>query len=102
MQTKSIENLTIDYEVQEGTLCCTLTGRVDANTSPILEEVLVKNSFEKAFIDASKMPYISSAGLRCLLLAAKKAKEGVTITKTSATVKEIFEVTGFDTILNIE
>ena len=51
-----------------------------------------------------KLAYISSAGLRVLLKAQKTMnKQGsMSIRNAGAEILEIFEVTGFDEILNIE
>ncbi len=51
-----------------------------------------------------KLVYVSSAGLRVLLKAQKTMnKQGtMTVKNVSSEIKEIFEVTGFDELLNIE
>ena len=50
------------------------------------------------------LDYISSAGLRVLLSAHKamSAKGGMKVTNVNEIVQEVFEVTGFADILNIE
>ena len=54
-------------------------------------------------VDAGKLEYISSAGLRVMLMAVKKLGEGsVTVINTSEAVKEIFETTGFDQMITVE
>ena len=55
-------------------------------------------------IDMAKLVYVSSAGLRVLLKAQKiMNKQGtMTVRNASQEIKEIFEVTGFDELLNIE
>ena len=83
-----------------------LEGRLDTSTSPELEEAL-KASFEEAdalTLDLGKLEYISSAGLRVLLLTHKtmSAKGGLKIINVNDTIKEIFEITGFSDILTIE
>ena len=51
-----------------------------------------------------KLDYISSAGLRVLLSAQKVMvkKGGMKVIHANETVMEIFEITGFSDILNIE
>ncbi len=83
-----------------------LEGRLDTSTSPELEEAL-KASFEEAdalTLDLGKLEYISSAGLRVLLLTHKtmSAKGGLKVINVNDTIKEIFEITGFSDILTIE
>ena len=87
-------------------LTFTLDGRLDTTTAPQLEAEL-NASLEgvKALVfDMEKLAYVSSAGLRVLLKAQKTMnKQGsMTIRNAGSEIMEIFEVTGFDEILNIE
>ena len=61
-------------------------------------------SVDSLTLDFSKLEYISSAGLRVLLSAHKvmSAKGGMKVTNVNEIVQEVFEVTGFADILNIE
>ena len=92
---------------QDGSaLVVALEGRLDTTTAPELEQEL-KNSLDGVTdltLDLAKLDYISSAGLRVLLLAHKTMmKQGqMKVTNASEIVKEVFEVTGFCDILNIE
>ena len=92
---------------QDGTaLEIALEGRLDTMTSPELEAELNKSlgSAETLVMDFGKLDYISSAGLRVLLSAHKimNAKGGMKITRVNDIVQEVFEVTGFADILDIE
>ena len=83
-----------------------IEGRLDTTTAPELENEL-KASYDgvkELILDVSAMEYISSAGLRVLLSAQKTmAKQGnMTVKNVSADIMEIFDVTGFVDILNIE
>lgn len=87
-------------------LAIRLDGRLDTITAPQLEESLsdcIDNSKEVVF-DLSKLEYISSAGLRILLSVQKKMNDHGTmlVKNTQDSVMEIFEVTGFVDILNIQ
>ena len=56
-------------------------------------------------VDLTKLDYISSAGLRVLLVVAKKvqqAKGKVALFGLSPNVREVFSVSGFDTIFSIQ
>ena len=83
-----------------------LEGRLDTTTAPQLQPVLIpefelSKDIELNFKD---LAYISSAGLRVLLMAEKtaKAKEvNFTLTNVSAEILEVFEMTGFSEILTI-
>ena len=87
-------------------LTLSLEGRLDTTTAPELEEVVKTNldGVSALTVDMEKLEYISSAGLRVLLSAQKVMnKQGsMTIKNASEDVKEIFDVTGFSDILNIE
>ena len=83
-----------------------LDGRVDGSTAPDLEKRLsniIERSDTRVLLDCDKMDYISSAGLRVVLLGAKKCQQGggkLTICALSATCKAVMEVSGFLNILD--
>ena len=87
-------------------LTVTITGRLDTTTAPQLEAEFKQsiNGIEKLVLDFAALEYLSSAGLRVLLAAQKVMnKQGEMIIKNvNDTINEIFEVTGFYDILNIE
>lgn len=83
-----------------------LEGRLDYNTSPQLEGVL-RDSLDgitDLTIEMDSVTYISSAGLRLLLSTQKTMKkQGVMrLINVRPEIMEIFEITGFSEILNIE
>ncbi len=87
-------------------LIIALEGRLDTLTAPQLDaEIQGKLDGIKSLVfDFRKLDYISSAGLRILLIAQKiMNKQGSMVIKNaSSDIKEIFEVTGFCDILTIE
>ena len=98
--------MTINKKVNGNALEIALEGRLDTMTAPELEAEL-NQSLAGAYsltLDFSKLDYISSAGLRVLLSAHKamSAKGGMKVTNVNEIVQEVFEVTGFADILNIE
>lgn len=98
--------LYVDKDLQDDTLTVSLEGRLDTTTSPDFENEL-KESLEgvKTLVfDFEKLEYISSAGLRVMLSAQKiMNKQGeMTIKNASDDVLEVFEITGFIDVLNIE
>ena len=98
--------LNIEKTMDGSKLTMVLEGRLDTTTAPQLENEL-KDALDKAdtlVLDFSKLEYISSAGLRVLLSTQKvmNRKGGMTIRHVNDVIMEIFEVTGFIDILNIE
>ncbi|MBR1842433.1 MAG: STAS domain-containing protein [Oscillospiraceae bacterium] len=98
--------MTINKQLNGTALTVALEGRLDTTTAPKLEEELKASlpGLTKLTFDLSKLEYISSAGLRVLLGAHKTMmKQGeMVVTNANEIVKEVFEVTGFSDILNIE
>lgn len=80
-----------------------LEGRVDSNNAAQTEQDIVSRITGDApvEIDASKLEYISSAGLR-VLLHIKKDHPDFAIRGVSSEVYEIFEMTGFTQIMGVE
>ena len=98
--------MTINKTQNGSTLTIALEGRLDTMTAPELEAELNQSmsGAEELIFDFSKLDYISSAGLRVLLSAHKAmvSKGGMKITNVNEMVREVFDVTGFSDILNIE
>ena len=86
------------------TLSVALDGRLDTTTAPEFETFLNGNAegVDALEIDCEKLAYISSAGLRVLLAAHKKMKGAVKLIGVDELVMEVFEMTGFADIFNIE
>ena len=85
-----------------------LNGRLDSATAPSFEHNLigyVEAGHKNLILDFADLDYISSAGLRVILAAAKKVKahQGkFGLSGLNANVMEVFEISGFDTILSIK
>ena len=83
-----------------------LEGRIDTNNSSQTESeitgIISANQGLTPVFDAEKLAYISSAGLRLLMKVAKTSGGKVKILNVSKEVYEIFETTGFTSILEIE
>lgn len=98
--------MTISKQQNGTALTLALQGRLDTVTSPEVEAEL-KNSLDgvdSLVLDLSGLEYISSAGLRVLLSTHKtmSGRSGMKVTNAGEIVREVFEVTGFSDILNIE
>ena len=83
-----------------------LEGRLDTITSPALEGKINEATTDatKLILDLAKLDYISSAGLRVLLGAAQDmdGKGDMAVRNLNESVKEVFDVTGFSNLFNIE
>ena len=96
----------ITNTTQGDALTLALEGRLDTTTAPQLQDVLMP-AFEQSktiVLDFAQIEYVSSAGLRVLLMGAKAAKASggtQTLINVSGEVQEVFEMTGFDSVLTI-
>ena len=98
--------MTINKNAEGEKLTIALEGRLDTVTAPQLEAELNQSldGVKDLVFDFKSLEYISSAGLRVLLSAQKKMnKQGqMTVEGANENLMEIFEVTGFVDILNIQ
>lgn len=84
-----------------------LSGSLDSNTSPGLEERImgvIENGANKIVVDFSDLDYISSAGLRVLNKATKKLKKSegkMILCSMQDYIREVFEIAGFDYFIPI-
>jgi anti-sigma B factor antagonist len=90
-----------------GILVMAVTGRLDALTSKELETLLlapIEQGARQVVIDFAEMDYISSAGLRVLLLAARKLSDAggkIALCGLKPAIKTVFDIAGFSTIFPI-
>ena len=84
-----------------------LSGSLDATTAMTFEEKILAQieSGERRFvIDLAQLDYISSAGLRVFILAAKRlnnANGKMVLCALKDPVKEVFDIAGFSSIFSI-
>lgn len=81
-------------------------GRVDSNSARELEEALLPlfDGGTPVLVDLDSMSYISSAGLRVLLLAARRSKATnlpLALSSMSKPVEEVFAISGFAKLFRI-
>jgi anti-anti-sigma factor len=85
-------------------------GRIDQTTATQLEATLTplweKSATDKApiVLDFAKVEYISSVGLRVLMIAAKQMRAHqarIAIAALQPTVAEIFAISRFDRVLEV-
>jgi len=98
--------MTITETHKNNKLTIALSGRLDVLASPTLQDILTP-AFETEphiELDFTDLAYVSSAGLRVLLVSQKAAKTKdvlFTISNVSEEVMEILDMTGFSDILTI-
>ena len=98
--------MNVTTKEENGTLFIELEGRLDTVTSQELANALPVEKRRNLDIDLNfaKLQYVSSAGLRLLVLFKKEAQatnNKMVIRNINEVVREIFTVTGFDKILKI-
>ena len=98
-------------EIQEKkTESCVIVGihgRLDTTNYGILEKHLkdlIDNKNTKIMVDCLKMDYVSSSGLRILLMTLKTITQAggkFVLCNLQENIKEIFEISGFNSIFEI-
>lgn len=98
--------MTITTTRNGSALTLQLEGRLDTTTSPQLEAELSASldGVTQLTLDLKQLAYLSSAGLRVILGAQKRMnKQGtMTVVHVADAIMEVFEITGFVDILNIQ
>ncbi len=97
----------ITEKKNEGQIVLAVSGSVDTVTSPELQKAIL-TAFQKSkdlVIDMAGVPYMSSAGLRALLIGQKTATSkggSMALTGVQNTVMQVFEMSGFSRVLTIK
>lgn len=92
----------IEKKIIDNNLKVSLEGRLDTNTVVELEnEISDLNGIESVVFDFEKLEYISSSGLR-FILKCKKQVENTKIINCNQDVFEIFNITGFSDMMEVE
>jgi len=97
----------IKQKEENGIVLIDIEGRLDADSSPEAEKVVKEalgGQSNRVLFNLGALEYLSSAGLRVLLSAAKemRRRDGkIVLCSLNAFVKEIFEVSGFQSLIPI-
>lgn len=95
----------INKTIGNRTAVFSLEGRLDTITAPELEQEIraLPDDMSGLTLDMEKLDYISSAGLRVLLIALKKMEHqgGVQVVNVNENIRGILDITGFSDILTI-
>jgi anti-anti-sigma factor len=99
--------LNLAVSTHQGVPVHAVKGRVDSATAGELEKALqplYATPGERVVLDFGALDYISSAGLRVVLMLAKRAKSSqgrLLLCSLSPQVREVFEISGFLKILEV-
>jgi len=94
----------ITEEKREDVMLLGIKGRLDASTANELEEKLlasINGGERRLALDCSQLDYISSAGLRVLLLAAKRLGSSngkIVLFALKDQIKGVFDIAGFSSL----
>ena len=94
----------IKKDIEGEKLTLTVGGRLDTNTSPELEAEMALEGVKEVVFDLAGLEYISSAGLRVLMVAQKAmmaAGGKMSVANPNAMVKGVFEMTGLSSVFTI-
>lgn len=96
-----------NIEVNGTSMTIAIEGRLDTMTAPDFEAEMKQYALaeiEEIVLDMSKLEYISSAGLRVLLVIHRSMKIGgvIRVVNANEITRKVFEVTGFDSVFSIE
>jgi anti-sigma B factor antagonist len=84
-----------------------LSGKLDATTAKTFEDKIlgvINSGAPRLVVDLSRLEYVSSSGLRVLLLAAKRlrATDGkIVLCGLQDHIRQVFDLAGFSSILSI-
>ena len=95
----------VTYRIDKDILYINVEGRIDASNASVAEEKIFaiknENPGKYVVVDADKLEYISSAGLR-VILRLRKEEPKLAIINVAADVYEVFDMTGFTDMVTVE
>jgi len=97
----------VKFNKQDSTLTVAISGNIDTVTAPELDTKLQENlsGIKDLILDFAAVDYISSASLRVILMANQQLEDAdgtMTIKNANDDVRDVFEMTGFDSLLNLD
>lgn len=98
--------LQIQSERDGDTLILVPEGRIDSSNASEFEREMnahIDNGDVHIVVDFSRLSFISSSGMRVLLIAAKRVRRGGKLVLCSMrdSIREIFSISGFDAIITV-
>ena len=106
-QPRKTRAMNLELETRNDVLILRLVGRLDSSSSPELERMVNEQlaaGTQRLVFDFSALDYISSAGLRVILLAGKKlraSKGKLVLVGLRDMVREVFDMSGFLTLFAV-
>ncbi len=98
--------LSIDKKSKSGNLEVVLKGRLDTTTAGEFEESITADLKEgmDVIIDMKGLTYISSAGLRVIVMIKKAigVKGAIKLRNVADEIKDVLEITGFSSQIKME
>ena len=98
--------MTIEIKKTDASAVIEVAGRLDTTTAPVLDKTITEDISVNTnlILDLKGLEYISSAGLRVLLSAQKRMRKhgSMKLRNVREEIMEVFEMTGFADILEIE
>ena len=97
----------INEKKSESCVIIGIIGRLDTTNYGLLEKKLkelIEVRQNKILVDCAKMDYVSSSGLRILLMTLKSISQTdgkFVLCNLQENIKEIFEISGFNSIFEI-
>lgn len=98
----------LQTKIEDNAIIVTISGRLDTVTAPEYEKKIremIANGNKDFVVDFEQLDYISSAGLRVLLLMAKLLKEKgglVCFANVNGNIRSVFEMSGFAALFKME
>ena len=98
--------MTVQFSNTEGHATLTLCGRLDTSVSSDVKAQIDQHldhagTISHLTLDANKLDYISSAGLRVLVALVKSESSKPKLINVNPEINEIFEDVGIDTLMDI-
>lgn len=101
--------LNTEFKKENGELLVILEGSLDTLTAADFDKKLTEalsDDVQRIIMDVKDVQYISSAGLRTILAAQQRMEDddldGVLVINANEIVRDIFSVTGFDKLVDME
>lgn len=99
--------MTIAREFRQNAVIVALSGRIDAVNAKELQTLLIETVGTRSVlvvVDMARMSFMTSAGLRVLLIAARRAKttnSRIVLAAMPANVRPMFETSAFTSLFEV-